>query len=90
MMTPEEKLELTPEQVKAFKSFERAYKKCKAAGIEFYTVLETITFLNGEYLVRIHDEKDAGDFELGRLANPSIMDFGFSGWADDPHFAELE
>lgn len=88
-MTSQEKLDLTPEQEKAFKSFERAYKKCKKAGIEFYTVLETITALNGDRLVRGHDEPDKNDFCLQDVTNPSILDWGFSGWADDDHFAEM-
>lgn len=88
-MTPQEKLALTPDQEKAFKSFERAYKKCKKAGIEFYTVLEAIMPLNGEYLIRIHDEKNKGDMNTSELLNPRLFDMGFSGWADDKHFAEV-
>lgn len=89
-MTPKEKLELTPEQGKAFKSFERAYKKCKKAGIEFYTVLEHITALNGEYLVRVHDEADKGDINMADIYSPGISDKGFTGWADDKHYAEVK
>lgn len=88
-MTSEKKLELTTEQKKAFASFERAYKKCKKTGIEFYTVLETITALNGKCLVRVHDEPDKGDFCLQTINNPTIFDWGFAGWADDDHFAEV-
>lgn len=89
-MTPEEKLKLTPEQEKAFKAFQRAYKKCKKSGIEFYTVLEHIYALNGHNLVRIHDERERGDIRTSVLYMPEIMDVGFSGWADDPHFAEVK
>lgn len=84
-----EKIELTPEQEKAFASFERAHRKCKKSGIVFYTVLEKIFALNGEYLVRVHDDDRAGDFCLQGINNHSIFDWGFSGWADDDHFVEV-
>lgn len=89
-MTPKEKLALTPEQEKAFKSLERAYKKCKKVGIEFYTVLESITALNGKHLIRVHDEPDKGDINTDDLINPWLYDPGFSGWADDAHFVEVD
>ncbi|MCP3941079.1 MAG: hypothetical protein GY710_06305 [Desulfobacteraceae bacterium] len=89
-MTREEKIALTPEQEKAFKSFQRAYKKCKASGIEFYTVLERITALNGEYLVRVHDEPEKNDLSTNDINNPTIFDAGFGGWADDAHFIEVK
>ena len=89
-MTPVEKLALTLEQDKAFQSLERAYKKCKKSGIVFYTVLESIYALNGKHLIRIHDEKERGDTNTADLLNPNLMDMGFSGWADDPHFAEVD
>jgi len=89
-MTPKEKLALTPKQEKAFKYFIKAYKKCKEEKIEFYTVLETITALNGEYLIRIHNESDKGDIGTGDLYNLSVSDSGFAGWADDPHFIEVD
>lgn len=91
-MTPEEKLELTHEQEKAFKSFKRAYKKCKKTGIVFYTVLETITALNGEHPVTIHDDSNKNDFCLQSIykTNPYVFDWGFAGWADDDHFAKLK
>lgn len=89
-MTPVEKLELTIEQEKAFASFERAYKKCKKAGIEFYTVLESVYALNGKHLIRVHDEIDKGDVNTAELNNPNLFDPGFAGWADDKHFAEVD
>lgn len=88
-MTPQEKLSLTPEQEKTFESFERAYKKCKKSGIEFYTVLESIFALNGEYLIKIHDDPNKGDINTEDLSNPHLFDFGFAGWADDSHFAKV-
>ncbi len=88
-MTPQEKIALTPEQEKAFKSFKRAYKKCKKSGIEFYTILESIYALNGEHLIRVHDGDGRKDLCLQGLRNDSIFDTGFSGWADDTHYAEV-
>lgn len=90
-MDKERKIALTQKQQRAFASFDRAYRVCKATGIEFYSVLGVITALNGTYLVRIHDE-DNGDLPLCSISsvdNPSISDAGFSSWADDKHFAEI-
>jgi len=94
-MTPKEKrakekLALTYKQKKAFRAFIKAYKKCKEEKIEFYTVLETVTAFNGKYLIRIHDEHDKGDINTQDLDNPSFSDVGFSGWADDQHFIEVD
>jgi MoaA/NifB/PqqE/SkfB family radical SAM enzyme len=92
-MTPEEKLTLTPEQEKAFKSFERAYKKCKKSGIQFYTVLSTITAFNGEYIDDIHDDQSKKDFCLNVIDDFNshlIDDVDFSGWADDDHFVSFK
>ena len=43
-----ERIELTPSQVKAWKSFVGAYKKCKSVGIIFHTVLSSLYALNGD------------------------------------------
>lgn len=88
-----EKLSLTKNQIKAWKSFERAYKKCKDANIKFYTVIQTIFPLNGDHLVRVHDEENKGDFCLQHIYSVvpySISDSGFDSWADDDHFAEID
>jgi hypothetical protein len=87
-MTPEEKLELTDEQEKAFKNFERAHKKCKEVGIRFYSVLEHIYALNGKYLMNINDND--GDVNLQFFSPPSIMDGDFDSWADDTHYAVVQ
>lgn len=80
-----EKVELNDEQLKAFKSFERAFKKCLKANIQFYTVLESVHLLNGDELNVVGD--DGGDPEVSTVADLScyIMDMGLSGWADDRH-----
>lgn len=92
-MTPQEKLSLTPDQEKAFKLFERAFNKCKKSGITFYTVLESVTAFNGEYIDSIHDDKSALDFSLGDPSTPDyncIMHPDLSGWADDEHFVSFK
>jgi hypothetical protein len=94
-----ERLKLTADQEKAFKSLERAYKKCKKSGIEFYTVLETVYALNGDELVTIHCDPilTNGNYtgcdvnlQYIHLQNPCLVDIGFSGFADDTHYAELK
>jgi len=75
---------LDSEQIKAFKSLERAFKKCKAVNIDFYTVLETIHAVNGNQVSQIDDAQehlvqDALDLSY------TLVDVGFSGFADDTH-----
>ena len=90
-MTPEEKLALTDEQMSAYKSFVKAYKKCKKAGIRFYVVLETMYFLNGKNIEAIHDDPRVPDSVcLQGLYPPEICDWEFSGWADDTHYAKIK
>ncbi|WP_261666927.1 hypothetical protein [Erwinia mallotivora] len=80
--TLQQLVDLTPEQLKAWKRFERAFKDFKKAGGKFYTVLETVYGYNGEH---IHDvDNDVGHHVQG-VSMPSIMDRGLSGFADDWH-----
>lgn len=90
-MTPEEKLELTNEQRSAYKSFVRAHRKCVKVGIRFHTVLEKIYFLNGKHIKKIHDDPHESDSVcLQEFNAPSVFDWGFSGWADDTHYAKIK
>ena len=90
-MTPEEKLELTDDQIKAYKAFIAAHKKCVKAGIKFYIVLETMYFLNGKNIETIHDDPhETNSVCLQNTYAPSIFDWGFCGWADDTHYAKIK
>lgn len=80
--TLQELVDLTPEQLKAWKRFERAVKDFKTAGGKFYTVLETVYGYNGE---DIDDVDNDGEHNTQSVSMPSIMDKGLSGFADDRH-----
>lgn len=80
--TLQEMVDLTPEQAKAWKRFEKAFRDFKKAGGKFYTVLETVYGYNGEY---IHEVDNDGDHCTADVSMPSIMDMGLSGFADDWH-----
>lgn len=82
MATLQELIDLTPEQSKAWKRFEKAVKDFKAAGGEFYTVLETVSGYNGKYVKYIENDEDNG---TDSVSMPSVLDVGFSGFADDAH-----
>lgn len=80
--TLQEIVDLTPEQLKAWKRFERAFKDFKKAGGNFYTVLETVYGYNGK---DIYDVDNDGEHDTQSVSMPSIMDRGLSGFADDWH-----
>jgi len=85
-----ELVDLNEEQMKAFKAFKQAYCKCKKANIQFYTVLETIFFLNGDKLNPIGNKwEDPAVEDVANLGH-NIGDSGFAGWADDRHSITLK
>lgn len=73
---------LTPEQHKAWKRLEKAFKDFKKAGGEIYTVLDTVNAYNGQYIAGV--DSDVGLHTAGVLM-PSITDPGFCSFADDWH-----
>lgn len=83
---------LTPEQVKAFESLKRAYKKCKKANVNFYICLDSMYALNGNHLSAASITPEMTDNSLIDHVNLSYMisDYGFSGFADDQHYIEDE
>ncbi|MEB4492262.1 hypothetical protein [Klebsiella pneumoniae] len=84
MATFDELVELTPEQARAWRRLERAIRDFRAAGGQFYTVLETVFGYNGEHVASIGNE---GDYSLKfRDVGPGISDDGLAGYADDEHF----
>ncbi|WP_313611702.1 hypothetical protein [Pantoea piersonii] len=78
----QEMVELTAEQAKAWKRFEKAFKDFKNAGGKFYTVLETVYGYNGEDISDV--SSDEGHYTQD-VYMPSITDRGLSGFADDWH-----
>ena len=91
----QEKIELTPKQMKAWKSLERAMRKCKKENIYFYQVLETLYGLNGHNVKTIDDWELYGrrtytneNANLQTLAYPSV--YTVDSLADDTHFVILK
>ena len=78
--------DLTEEQEKAWKSLQRAFKKCENANILWYQVLDTLSPLNGNIAssVETHDFCNDPDnaFSLeGRTPDKSVKTT--CGFADD-------
>lgn len=94
-MDDEQYSTLNGEQVKAFKSMKRALEKCKAANVKFYTVLETIYFVNGDEIDEIWEPEigSHGGVEVSQcidLHSHTLADNGFVGFADDTHLARFK
>lgn len=88
MATFDELVELTPEQAKAWRRFDKAFNDFKKAGGKFYTVLETVYGYNGEHVKTIEND---GDHSLHTHEMPVfIFDAGLAGFADDEHFVTFK
>lgn len=97
MTTIQEKIDLTPEQKKAFTALKKAINRCTKTGIYFYQVLESLGALNGKYIkaIRLEDDKCIGVPEqvyvdercLNFLDYPSVDTTG--SFADDDHYIQL-
>ncbi|WP_109391854.1 hypothetical protein [Proteus cibi] len=90
-MTAQELIEMTPEQQRAFNRMRKAVKDFKKAGGRFYTVLDSIHGLNGNYVSDITSPADIeqGEFGTESVFIPSVSNAGFSGFADDTHMIKL-
>ncbi len=90
----EDLCELNPEQAKAFKKLERAYKDCLKKEIYFHQVLETLHAFNGNNVKEIDDTDPDGNslldspFCTQSLYQPCMQIT--DGWADDNHFVHLK
>lgn len=85
--TLQELVDLTPEQARAWKRLERAVKDFRAAGGRFYSVLDTLSALNGEHVLTI--DNDTG-YSMQSVYMPSIDCPGFTSFADDWHGITLK
>jgi len=92
-MTQKEKIELTPRQAQAFRSFKKAFNRCIDSGIIFYTVLDTMSAINGKHVVDIMDDNGSAPtknaLQISGLCLPEISHYSIAGWADDRHFVVL-
>ncbi|KAF6596663.1 hypothetical protein G9G39_06255 [Cronobacter sp. EKM101R] len=87
MATLQELIDLTPEQARAWKRFERAVRDFRASGGKFYSVLDTISGYNGEHVARI--DNDVG-YHTQSVFMPSVDAPGFTSFADDWHGITLK
>lgn len=90
----QEKINLTPEQTKAFTSLKRAVARCKKENIYFYQMLDVLSGLNGNNVADIMTDVEypgAGIFDplcLQYLNYPSVSIT--CAFADDNHFIALK
>ena len=90
MMTPQDLIDMTPEQKRAFNRIKRAVADFIAAGGRLYTVTHTVHGMNGEYVQSILSESESGGhIDTQELRIDSFVDHGFSGMADDTHMIEF-
>lgn len=87
MVTLQELIDLTPEQLRAWKRLERAVKDFKAAGGAFYSVLDTLNGYNGKHVLSIDE---SGEHYVGDVYFSSIDCQGFTSYADDWHGITLK
>lgn len=95
----QEKIDLTPEQQKAFAALERAVEKCRKLNIHFYQVLDSVGGVNGNnvYTIRCDADKGLSDVPEGVWDESRNFNNGLSypyfrltdGFADDPHYVQL-
>ena len=88
---------MTLEQQKAFKSLQRAIKKCEKLNVLFYQILDITYGLNGDTINRIHDNEDFpggctchSENALWDVANYAPFITTECSWADDLHFVQLK
>lgn len=85
-----EEITLNNDQIKAFKSLERAYKKCVKANIEFYTVQDSVMALDGNRIKEVTNDTTPYPVDEFADTNYCITDTGLSGFADDRHYLVLK
>lgn len=80
-------MELTNDQDNAIKSLERAFKKCKDAGIYFHNCYGTLRAYDGAVVENIDDDKD--EFECSEGIDVETI-YSLDSWADDLHYIHLK
>lgn len=76
-------IELTPEQVKAFRRLKKAFNDCKNAGVRFEMSQENLIAMNGECVVTVYEGTPYEDnhLELDDCAAHSL-ETGICPWVD--------
>ena len=79
-----EKLDLTPEQLKAFNRMKRAFNDCKKLGVHFEQSHESLIALNGENVLSV--EESNGDFADNEIdiqeCSHNYFEIGVNPWID--------
>ena len=98
-MTKEEvqqKIELTPNQKKAFNELEKAVKECRKTNIWFYQVLETLNALNGNNVQSVECIDDPANKGIIYEDPRNLQYLNYPGietecsFADDTHIVKLK
>ena len=80
----------TPVQMKAIKSLERAFKKCKTTGVIFHNCYGRLIAFNGRIVESVNDVKEHSDEIDCSEWNYYVKNtFDLDMWADDRHFVHL-
>lgn len=79
-----EKLDLTPEQLKAFNRMKRAFNDCKKLGVRFEQSHESLIALNGKNVLSV--EESNGDFADNEIeiqdSSLNHFEIGVVPWID--------
>lgn len=89
----QEKIELTPKQLKAFTSLKRAFARCKKENIYFYQMLHVLSGLNGDNVADIMTDVEYPGAELFDPLCLQYLDYPSinvtCSFADDNHFVKI-
>ncbi len=84
---------LTPEQLKAFKALERAFRKCEKVGIYCWDDYGTISAVNGNLVESVAPENNPEKYGFAPLDRDMTSCFFSPAWhgsnADDPLYVKL-
>jgi len=84
-----DKMEIRPtkEQMKAIKSLERAFAKCRKAKVYFHNHYGTLMVYDGNIVELVNDTKTKTSCEEGYCLQ---IDEDLAGWADDRHYIHFK
>lgn len=81
-------LELTPDQTKAIRSLERAFKKCAEAKLYIHNCYGNLIAYDAEVVFNVDDVETMIPCTAGTDINtPNELDL--ASWADDAHYVHL-
>ena len=84
----QKKIELTPEQKRAFKAFIKAVEKCEKENIYWYLNMDTLAALNGDNVKTVGEGGSLNDPRCLQYKSYPTVQLACS-WADDVHYIVL-